>query len=45
MSNQVDLLSLFNAVTGTLKENKTALNKADEYNGNHGDNMVEISIW
>ena len=26
MSNQVDLLSLFNAVTGTLKENKTALN-------------------
>ena len=42
MGNQLDLLSLFSAVTGTLKENKSALNKADEYNGDHGDNMVNI---
>lgn len=42
MSNQLDLMSLFSAVTGTLEKNKAALNQADEYNGNHGDNMVEI---
>jgi hypothetical protein len=42
MSNQLDLLSLFNAVTNTLEDNKTDLNKADEYNGDHGDNMVKI---
>ncbi|MBN2045910.1 MAG: hypothetical protein JW757_12875 [Anaerolineales bacterium] len=42
MGNQLDLLSLFGAVTGALEENKSTLNKADEYNGNHGDNMVNI---
>lgn len=42
MGNQLDLLSLFGAVTGTLEENKSALNQADTYNGDHGDNMVKI---
>jgi hypothetical protein len=42
MGNQLDLLSLFSAVTGTLEENKSSLNKADSYNGDHGDNMVNI---
>ncbi len=41
MSN-IDLLSLFKSVTGTLQDNRESLNKADEYNANHGDNMVEI---
>lgn len=42
MGNQLDLLSLFGAVTNALEENKTELNKADSYNGDHGDNMVNI---
>ena len=42
MGNQLDLTSLFGAVTGALEENKTVLNKADTYNGDHGDNMVNI---
>ena len=37
----VDLASLFSAVTKTLQENQAALNDADEYNHDHGDNMVE----
>jgi hypothetical protein len=41
MSN-IDLLSLFKSVTGALQDNRESLNKADEYNANHGDNMVEI---
>jgi hypothetical protein len=40
-TKQVDLFSLFNAVNQTLKENKTALNEADSYNHDHGDNMVK----
>jgi hypothetical protein len=42
MSSAVDLLSLFQAVSGTLQENRTDLNKADTHNNDHGDNMVEI---
>jgi len=42
MSDQVDLLSIFQAVTGTLSENQSTLNEADSYNHNHGDNMVNI---
>jgi hypothetical protein len=42
MSKQLDLLSIFKAVTSTLQENKSELNAADDFNGNHGDNMVEI---
>ncbi len=38
----IDLLSLFNNVSGVLKENKTSLNKADDHNGDHGDHMVQI---
>jgi hypothetical protein len=41
-SNQIDLLSLFNQVTKTVKDNKTTLNEADSYNHDHGDHMVEI---
>jgi hypothetical protein len=38
----IDLGQLFQAVTQTLSSNKEALNQADGYNGNHGDNMVDI---
>ncbi len=41
MSN-IDLFSLFKSVTGALQNNRESLKKADEYNANHGDNMVEI---
>lgn len=41
-NNQIDLASLFGQVVQTLSQNKSALNQADEYNKNHGDNMVEI---
>lgn len=40
--SDVDLLSLFSAVTGNLNANRKQLNKADTYNGDHGDHMVEI---
>lgn len=43
MSNTtVDLAKLFKAASKSLVENQTALNQADDYNHNHGDNMVEI---
>ncbi|MDD2695007.1 MAG: hypothetical protein PHS96_02070 [Anaerolineales bacterium] len=42
MSQSIDLASLFGAVTKTMTKNKKSLNKADTYNHNHGDNMVEI---
>lgn len=41
-NNQIDLFSLFNQVTKTVKDNKTSLNEADSYNHDHGDHMVEI---
>jgi len=37
----LDLLTLFQSVTETLKENQTSLNEADTYNHDHGDNMVK----
>lgn len=37
---QVDLAALFSAVTKALQENQQSLNAADEYNNDHGDNMV-----
>lgn len=40
--SEVDLLSLFSAVTENLNDNRKQLNKADTYNGDHGDHMVEI---
>ncbi len=38
----VDLATLFQAVTQSLAENQSQLNAADEYNHDHGDNMVEV---
>ena len=40
-TKQLDLAGIFGAVTQTLEENKQTLNQADEYNKNHGDNMVQ----
>lgn len=42
MPSNLDLAKIFSAVTKTLAENQTTLNKADAYNQNHGDNMVDI---
>ena len=42
MASGLDLGKLFGAVTEQLSQNKEDLNKADDYNHNHGDNMVEI---
>ena len=38
----IDLLSLFSQVSKTMDKNRTSLNKADTYNHDHGDHMVEI---
>jgi hypothetical protein len=38
----VDLVNLFGSVAQTMIENQSALNKADNYNHDHGDNMVQI---
>ncbi|TLN17437.1 dihydroxyacetone kinase subunit L [bacterium] len=38
--NSVDLAGLFGSVTQALAENQHNLNQADEYNSDHGDNMV-----
>ncbi len=37
----VDLAGIFQSVTQSLAENQQALNQADEYNQDHGDNMVQ----
>ena len=42
MSSKVDLVKLFSTVAETMVENQSTLNKADEYNQDHGDHMVEI---
>jgi len=42
MSSNVDLVKLFSAVAETMVENQSSLNKADEYNQDHGDHMVDI---
>lgn len=41
-SNSLNLISLFQTVTDALKGKQGDLNKSDDYNQNHGDNMVEI---
>jgi hypothetical protein len=41
-TNQIDLAQLFGQVAQSLAQNKSALNEADSYNKNHGDNMAEI---
>jgi len=38
----IDLAQLFGAVASNLSENRDSLNKADIYNSDHGDNMVNI---
>jgi len=41
-AQSVDLAKLFGTVATTLAQNQIALNQADTYNHDHGDNMVEI---
>jgi len=40
--SQIDLLKLFQSVNSVLQENQQSLNKADSYNHDHGDHMVDI---
>jgi len=40
-SNPLDLVKLFQSVTGTLTKNRESLNEADTNNHDHGDNMVD----
>ncbi|MHC1740497.1 MAG: DAK2 domain-containing protein [Anaerolineaceae bacterium] len=39
---KIDLVQLFGTVAQTLNQNKSAMNEADTYNHDHGDNMVQI---
>ena len=39
--DSLDLGQLFSAALGTLQQHKTQLNQADDYNHDHGDNMVD----
>jgi len=39
--NRVDLANVFQTVTRDLAQNKQALNSADTFNQDHGDNMVQ----
>jgi hypothetical protein len=41
-ASSVDLVKLFGSVAQTLSQNQSALNEADTYNHDHGDNMVQI---
>lgn len=41
-TSSVDLAKLFGTVAKTLVQNQAALNAADDYNHDHGDNMAEI---
>ena len=41
-SKSVNLANMFGAVTKELTAQRQELNQADDYNHNHGDNMVEI---
>jgi hypothetical protein len=38
----IDLAQLFGAVASTMAQNREPLNKADTYNKDHGDNMVNV---
>jgi hypothetical protein len=42
VAQNLDLFSMFQSVAGALEDNKDSLNKADSYNGDHGDNMAQI---
>ena len=39
---KLDLLSLLKNAAQAIEENQSTLNQADSWNGDHGDNMVEI---
>src|SRR5512142_3308376 len=39
--SSVNLAGIFQSVTQSLAENQQALNQADEYNQDHGNNMVQ----
>jgi hypothetical protein len=39
--NRVDLVNIFKSVTQVLAQNQQALDQADEYNHDHGTNMVQ----
>jgi len=41
-STNLDLVSLFGAVTQSIADNQDTLNQADKYNHNHGDHMLDI---
>ncbi|GAB4504957.1 MAG: hypothetical protein Fur0043_19520 [Anaerolineales bacterium] len=41
-SPSIDLAQVFGAAAQALAANRSTLNQADAYNGNHGDNMVQI---
>ena len=41
-TSSIDLAKLFGTVAKTMVQNQSSLNAADEYNHDHGDNMVEI---
>jgi hypothetical protein len=40
--NQLNLANLFQSVAGSLTDQRQILNDADNYNHDHGDNMVEV---
>jgi len=40
-ASQADLGKAFGSVARVMKENRASLNSADEFNHNHGDNMVD----
>ena len=40
--NNIDLTKIFGLVVQTMNQNQSALNEADSYNHDHGDNMVQI---
>ena len=40
--SKMDLAHVFQAVSKTMVQNQAALNQADTYNHDHGDNMVQI---
>ena len=41
-SSNIDLLKLFQTASKTLGKNRESLNQADDYNHDHGDNMVQV---
>lgn len=42
MANNLNLSDIFQSVSGALASQKNDLNKADSYNHDHGDHMVQI---